>query len=98
MKSLKLKIFFPVLIGILLILPCKQSSNQVIVYCTVDQVFSEPILKDFEAQTGIKVKSVYNTEETKSTDVMNRLIAEKNNPQCDVSLQPFNEKLFAFIK
>ncbi len=84
MKSLKLKIFFPVFIGILLILSCKQSSNQVIAYCTVDQVFSQPILKDFEAQTGIKVKSVYDTEETKSTGVMNRLIAEKNNPQCDV--------------
>jgi iron(III) transport system substrate-binding protein len=47
-------------------------------------VFSEPILKDFERDTGIKVKAVFDTEETKSTGAMNRLIAEKNNPQADV--------------
>jgi hypothetical protein len=49
-----------------------------------DQVFSEPILKDFERETGITVKSVFDTEESKSTGVMNRLIAEKDNPQADV--------------
>jgi len=49
-----------------------------------DQVFSEPILKDFERETGITVKSVFDTEESKSTGVMNRLIAEKGNPQADV--------------
>lgn len=62
----------------------KKSSNEVIVYTTVDQIFSEPIVKDFEKQTGIKVKALFDTEETKSTGVLNRLIAEKNNPQCDV--------------
>ena len=49
-----------------------------------DQVFSEPILKDFEKDTGIKVRAIYDTEESKSTGAMNRLIAEKNNPQADV--------------
>jgi iron(III) transport system substrate-binding protein len=56
----------------------------VVVYVSHDQVFSEPILKDFENETGIKVRAVYDTEETKSTGVMNRLIAEKDNPQADV--------------
>jgi iron(III) transport system substrate-binding protein len=56
----------------------------VVVYVSHDQVFSEPILKDFEKETGIKVRAVYDTEETKSTGAMNRLIAEKNNPQADV--------------
>ncbi len=56
----------------------------VTVYVSEDQVFSEPILKDFERETGIKVKAVYDTEETKSTGVMNRLIAEQHNPQADV--------------
>ncbi len=62
----------------------KKDSNEVVVYTSVDQVFSEPILKDFEKETGIKVKAVFDTEETKSTGVLNRLIAEKNNPGCDV--------------
>ncbi len=58
--------------------------NTVVIYTSEDRVFSEPVLKDFEKQTGIKVKMVFDTEETKSTGVMNRLIAEKNNPQADV--------------
>lgn len=63
----------------------KPSNPQVVVvYVSEDQVFSEPILKDFEKETGIKVKAVYDTEEAKSTGAMNRLIAEKDNPQADV--------------
>ena len=60
------------------------AAGEVIVYVSEDQVFSEPILKDFESETGIKVKAVYDTEETKSTGVMMRLISEKNNPLADV--------------
>jgi len=60
------------------------SAQEVVVYTSEDQVFSEPILRDFEKETGIKVKAVFDTEETKSTGVMNRLIAEKENPQADV--------------
>ena len=56
----------------------------VTVYVSEDQVFSEPILKDFENETGIKVYAIYDTEESKSTGAMNRLIAEKGNPQADV--------------
>ena len=63
---------------------CNNNLNEVVVYTTVDQIFSEPILKDFEKESGIVVKAVYDTEETKSTGVLNRLIAEKDNPQCDL--------------
>lgn len=54
------------------------------VYVSHDQVFSEPILRDFEQETGIRVRAVYDTEEAKGTGVMNRLLAERNNPQADV--------------
>jgi iron(III) transport system substrate-binding protein len=54
------------------------------VYASEDQVFSEPILRDFERESGVRVKPVFDTEEAKSTGVMNRLLAEKNNPQADV--------------
>jgi iron(III) transport system substrate-binding protein len=77
------KIFISLLIAFLYF-SCNTDKNQVVVYTSVDQVFSEPVLKDFEKETGIKVKAVYDTEETKSTGVLNRLIAEKDNPQCDV--------------
>lgn len=62
----------------------KQDRQQVVVYTSVDQVFSEPILETFEAQTGIQVLPVFDVEATKTTGLVNRLIAEKNNPQADV--------------
>ena len=61
-----------------------KEKDAVTVYVSEDQVFSEPILKAFEKETGIHVNAVYDTEESKGTGVMNRLIAEKNNPQADV--------------
>jgi iron(III) transport system substrate-binding protein len=61
-----------------------REQDSVVVYVSQDQVFSEPILRDFERKTGIRVKAVFDTEEAKSTGVMNRLMAEKNNPQADV--------------
>ena len=78
-------VVFAGLIPLFFIAGCGQrDSNEVVVYVSEDQVFSEPILKDFEADTGIRVMAVFDTEETKSTGVMNRLIAEKGNPQADV--------------
>jgi iron(III) transport system substrate-binding protein len=64
---------------------CGSSSTpEVVVYTSVDQVFSQPIFRAFEQQTGIRVRAVFDTEETKSTGVLNRLIAEGENPQADV--------------
>jgi iron(III) transport system substrate-binding protein len=62
----------------------KNSSPTVTVYVSEDQVFSEPVLKAFEKETRIKIKAIYDSEESKSTGIMNRLLAEKNNPQADV--------------
>ena len=61
-----------------------QKQQEVVVYTSLDQVFSEPILKAFEKKTGIKVKAVYDSEATKTTGLVNRLIAEKSHPQADV--------------
>jgi len=63
---------------------CKSSAREVVVYTSVDQPFSQPVFEAFEKQTGIHVRAVYDTEETKSTGVVNRLIAEAKNPQADV--------------
>ena len=77
--------FLIVLLSVVFLAACgANSKSTVVVYVSEDQVFSEPILKDFERDTGITVKAVFDTEEAKSTGVMNRLIAEKNNPQADV--------------
>jgi len=61
-----------------------ESKREVVIYTSVDQIFSEPILKDFEKKTGIKVYPVYDVEAAKTTGLVNRLIAEKDKPQADV--------------
>src|SRR3990172_742730 len=56
----------------------------VVVYTSVDDVFARPIAERFQQETGIEVRLVPDTEETKSTGLLNRLIAEKERPQADV--------------
>ncbi|MCA1606721.1 MAG: iron transporter, partial [Acidobacteria bacterium] len=58
--------------------------REVTVYVSTDRVFSEPILRAYEQQSRIRVNAVYDTEETKSTGLANKLLAEKNRPQADV--------------
>ena len=43
----------------------QDAANTVVVFVSEDQVFSEPILRDFEQETGIRVQAVFDTEETK---------------------------------
>src|ERR671934_2116840 len=59
-------------------------ADEVTIYVSTDRVFSEPILRAYEQKTGVKVNAVFDTEETKSTGLANRLLAEKNRPQADV--------------
>lgn len=65
---------------------CSSSGNAptVVIYTSVDQHFSEPVLKAFETETGIRVRAVYDVEATKTTGMVNRLMAEKDRPQADV--------------
>jgi iron(III) transport system substrate-binding protein len=58
--------------------------SQVIAYCAQDQVYAESIFHDFEQQTGIKVRAVYDSEAVKTVGLANRLLAERSHPQCDV--------------
>jgi len=60
------------------------SVRTVVVYTSVDEVFAEPLCRQFEQETGITVELVPDTEETKSTGLLNRLIAEKERPRADV--------------
>ncbi len=86
-ESLSFPLCFTLLVFevLFLALGCTSSKKpEVVAYVSEDQVFSEPILKDFERETGIVVRAVFDTEEAKSTGVMNRLLAEKENPQADL--------------
>mgnify|MGYP003626852808 CR=1 FL=1 len=61
-----------------------RGAGEVVVYTSVDDVFARPIAEAFQKETGVTVRLVPDTEETKSTGLVNRLIAEKNRPQADV--------------
>jgi len=62
----------------------RSGPRTVTVYVSTDRVFSEPVLREYERRTGVRINAVYDTEETKSTGLANRLIAEKGRPQADV--------------
>ncbi len=68
----------------LLLSACGRVSNQVVIYAAQDQVYAEPILREFEQEAGLKVKAVYDSEAVKTVGLANRLLAERDHPQCDV--------------
>lgn len=58
--------------------------REVVVYAALDREFSEPILKDFERTSGIRVWPKYDDESTKTVGLTNILIQEASRPRCDV--------------
>ncbi len=78
-----------VALGIVLVLflfsrKLAERAGSVVVYVAQDQVYAEPILLDFERQTDIRVRAVYDSEAVKTVGLANRLLAERSFPQCDV--------------
>ncbi len=69
-----------------LIISCSSDKpkNEVIIYTSVDQVFSSKILKEFEYETGIHVKAVYDTEASKAVGLEKRLFQERAHPKADL--------------
>src|SRR5262245_59008302 len=62
----------------------RNSRSQVVAYCAQDQVYAESIFHDFEKQTGIRVRAVFDSEAVKTVGLANRLLAERSHPRCDV--------------
>ena len=67
-------------------LGCKprEQAPSVVIYVSYDQNISEPLLREFEARSGIRVLPVFDVEAAKTTGLVNRLIAEQQSPQADV--------------
>ncbi len=61
-----------------------EAAREVVVYTALDEMYSKPILDEFEQRTGIHVLPVYDTEAAKTTGLVNRLIAESSRPRADV--------------
>jgi iron(III) transport system substrate-binding protein len=69
----------------------KEPLARVIVYCSVDSDVARPIFETFTKLSGVPVDPVFDTEATKTTGLVNRLLGEKARPACDVwwSSEPF---------
>ena len=82
MTSLSKYLGFWVLL--VLLVGCGSKRDSLTIYTSQDQVYAEPILRGFEKQSGIKIRAIYDSEAVKTVGLVNRLIFEKNNPQCDL--------------
>jgi iron(III) transport system substrate-binding protein len=62
----------------------REQTPEVVAYVAVDRLQAEPILKEFEQQSGVRVRAVYDAEAAKTTGLVTRLLAEADRPRCDV--------------
>ncbi|MEZ6127425.1 MAG: substrate-binding domain-containing protein [Planctomycetaceae bacterium] len=60
------------------------TTNTLVLYCAHDAAYADPIIRQFEQQTGITVDVRYDEEANKSLGLTNLLLAEKQQPRCDV--------------
>ncbi len=63
-----------------------RAESDVVVYSALDQEFAAPILAAFERSTDHETAVVpkYDVESTKTVGLVSRIIAEKEQPQCDL--------------
>ena len=59
---------------------------EIVVYSALDSQFSEPLLKQFETESGVRVRARFDTESTKTVGLTEAIINEcrAGNPRCDV--------------
>ena len=62
----------------------RTGASEVVIYSSIDDPYLRPLMRRFEQQSGITVRIVSDTEAAKSATLVERLIAEKSNPQADV--------------
>ncbi|RMF82950.1 MAG: extracellular solute-binding protein [Planctomycetota bacterium] len=71
------------------------SESTVVVYTSVDQRFAEALLARFTAETGIRVRALFDSEAGKTTGFLHRLRRERSRPRCDVW---FSSEVFGTIE
>lgn len=73
------------LLGTASLLGCWSGAREeVVVYAALDREFSEPILQQFEAASGIRVLSKYDVESTKTVQLVEAIRGERSRPRCDL--------------
>lgn len=57
---------------------------ELVVYCSLDQEFAEPLIQRFVQETGLDVRPEFDIEASKTVGLVARLREEARNPRCDV--------------
>ena len=85
---MRTKFWMPTTLAIILLAAwlaiSRRASRSLVVYCTHDLVYAEPVLEEFTRQTGIPVTLVGDTEATKSLGLVERLLREGGQSPCDL--------------
>jgi iron(III) transport system substrate-binding protein len=84
------------LLGACLVLVCcgrggGPATPEVVLYSSVDDFLLREVVAAFEKETGVRVRLVGDTEATKTTGLVERLLSERSRPRADVwwSSEPF---------
>lgn len=72
------------LVAVALLASCSRRPPQVTLYCALDREYAEPIIAQFERQTGISVRAKFDTESTKSVALAEEILRERARTRCDV--------------
>jgi len=72
------------LVFALVITACGKREKIVTVYTSLDRSITEPIFEQFTKETGIRVVPEYATAITNAAGLPGAILAEKDNPRCDV--------------
>jgi iron(III) transport system substrate-binding protein len=75
----------------------KETSQRLVVYCSVDETFGRQVLDAFRAEHDIEVDVIFDTEAGKTTGLVKRIELERDHPRADVfwSSELFNTILLA---
>jgi iron(III) transport system substrate-binding protein len=83
--NFKSSLFLCGMLFVLLLASCSKSpQSEVVLYTSCDGYLLREIIPVFEKETGIKVKFAGDTEATKTTGLVQRVIAERDRPRADV--------------
>ncbi len=63
---------------------CGSKGPDVVLYCALDQMFAETLVKEFERETGLVVRAEYDVEAAKTVGLVKRIREERSRPRCDV--------------
>ena len=83
-KKTKSSLIVVLIVSLAVLVWRSQTNSKLTVYCSHDSVFAEAILADFEKREGVPIVVKFDTEATKSLGLIERIIREKDRPQCDV--------------